>query len=107
MCPPPSNLKVLVSSLPVDSCQVRLIKFFLTGSLVSINDFQQGPIPKFDPAFMVQALIGYLPHKAVTGQVMTRWDHNVRTSMENVMATAYRVAPVLAYKIDDIATPHP
>jgi hypothetical protein len=27
--------------------------------------------------------------------------------MENVMATAYGVAPVLAWSIDDIPTPHP
>jgi hypothetical protein len=69
--------------------------------------FIQGPIPKFDPAFMVQALIGYSQHKANTGQVMTRWDHNVRSWMENVMATAYGVAPVLAWQLDDIQTPHP
>jgi hypothetical protein len=56
---------------------------------------------------MVQALIGYSPHKAATGQVMTRRDHNVRTWMENVMATAYGVAPVLSWQLDDIQTPHP
>ncbi len=66
----------------------------------------QGPIPKFDPAFLVQGLIGYSQHKANTGQVMTRWDHNVRSWMENVMATAYGVAPVLAWEIDDIPTPY-
>jgi hypothetical protein len=67
----------------------------------------QGPIPKFDPSFMIQGLLGYAPHKAATGQVMTKWDHNVRTWMENVMATAYGVAPALAWSFDDIPTPQP
>ncbi len=66
----------------------------------------QGPIPKFDPGFMVQVLITYSPQKAATGQVMTKWDHNVRQWMENLMATAYGIAPVLAWKLDDIKTPH-
>jgi hypothetical protein len=68
--------------------------------------FNQGPIPKFDPGFMVQALLAYSPQKAATGQVMTKWDHNVRQWMENVMATAYGVAPLIAWKLDDISTPH-
>ncbi len=41
---------------------------------------------------------------------MTKWDHNVRSWMENLMATAYGIAPVLAWQIawqiDDIPTPH-
>jgi hypothetical protein len=56
---------------------------------------------------MVQALLGYAPHKASTGQVMTKWDHNVRSWMENVMATAYGVAPALSWTFEDIPTPHP
>jgi hypothetical protein len=67
--------------------------------------YVQGPIPKFDPAFMVQGLLGYSQHKAATGQVMTKWDHNVRSWMENVVATAYGIAPVLAWSLDDISTP--
>jgi hypothetical protein len=55
---------------------------------------------------MVQALLAYSPQKAATGQVMTKWDHNVRSWMENLMATAYGIAPVLAWQIDDIPTPH-
>jgi hypothetical protein len=67
----------------------------------------QGPVPKFDPSFMIHALLAYSPHKHNTGQPMTRWDHNVRLWMENVMATAYGVAPALSWPLDDIATPYP
>jgi hypothetical protein len=56
---------------------------------------------------MVQALLGYSQQRAATGQVMTKWDHNVRMWMENVMATAYEVAPILAMSIQDIPTPYP
>jgi hypothetical protein len=56
---------------------------------------------------MVQALLGYSPQKATTGQPMTKWDHNVRTWMENVMVTAYGVAPILAMPVQDIPTPYP
>jgi hypothetical protein len=55
---------------------------------------------------MVQALAGYSPQKAATGQVMTRWDHNVRQWMESLMATAYGVSPLIACKLDDIETPY-
>jgi hypothetical protein len=55
---------------------------------------------------MLQGLLGYSPHKAATGQVMTKWDHNVRTWMENVMATAYGVAPVLSFPLDDVPVPY-
>jgi hypothetical protein len=67
----------------------------------------QGPIPKFDLTFMVQGLIGYSQHKAATEEVMTHWDHHTHSWMENLMAMAYGVAPVLAWKIDDIQMPHP
>ncbi len=38
---------------------------------------------------------------------MTKWDHTVHLWMENVMATAYGIAPVLSCQIDDIPTPYP
>lgn len=101
MCPPPSNSDILVSANRDAPLNIWL--HHLTFGLLSF----QGPVPKFDPAFMLQALLAYSPHKAATGQVMTKWDHNVRTWMENVMATAYGVAPVLAFQLDDIATPYP
>jgi hypothetical protein len=70
------------------------------------NDLHfQGPVPKFDPAFMLQSLQGYTPHKAATGQNMTKWDHKVRLWMENVMATAYGVAPALAMELPDVPVP--
>jgi hypothetical protein len=56
---------------------------------------------------MLQGLLGYSPHKAATNQVMTKWDHNVRTWMENVMATAYGVAPALSWTFEDVQTPYP
>jgi hypothetical protein len=56
---------------------------------------------------MLQSLIGYSPHRAATGQTMTRWDHKVRMWMENVMATAYGVAPALSLPLPDVATPYP
>jgi hypothetical protein len=65
----------------------------------------QGPVPKFDPSFMIQSLIGYTPHKAATGQTMTKYDHKIRLWMENVMATAYGAAPVLALKLPQVPVP--
>ncbi len=64
-------------------------------------------MPKFDPAFMIQSLQGYSPHRAATGQPMTCWDHKVRMWMVNIMATAYGVAPVLAMQLPDVPTPYP
>jgi hypothetical protein len=66
----------------------------------------QGPVPKFDPGFMVQALLAYSPHKHNTGQPMTKWDHTVRLWMENLMATAYGVAPALSFDLSDVPTPY-
>ncbi len=55
---------------------------------------------------MVQALLAYSPHKHNTGQPMTKWDHTVRLWMENVMATAYGVAPALSFDLSDVPTPY-
>ncbi len=55
---------------------------------------------------MVQALLAYSPHKHNTDQVMTMWDHTVRLWMENMMATAYGVAPALSFNFSDVPTLH-
>lgn len=54
---------------------------------------------------MVQALQGYTPHKAATGQTMTKWDHKVKMWMDNVMSTAYGVAPALSLELPDVPVP--
>jgi hypothetical protein len=66
-----------------------------------IPSYLQGPVPKFDPAFMIHSLQGYSPHRAAMGQTMTKWDHKVRLWMENVMSTTYGVAPVLSLKLPE------
>ena len=45
---------------------------------------------------MVQGLKLYTPAKAAAQQCMTFWDHKVVLWMENLMATAYGVAPIVA-----------
>ncbi len=54
---------------------------------------------------MIQSLLGYTPHKAATRQNMTKWDHKVRLWMENIMATAYGVAPALALQLPEVQIP--
>jgi hypothetical protein len=54
---------------------------------------------------MIQSLLGYTLHKAATGQIMTKWDHKVRLWMENIMATAYGVAPALALQLPEVPIP--
>ncbi len=104
MCPPPSNSRILVRKKKNRDFST-LPDVFISISCTSLW-FPQGPVPKFDPSFMVQALLAYSPHKHATGQPMTKWDHSVRLWMENLMATAYGVAPALSWPIHDIQTPY-
>ena len=52
-------------------------------------------VPRFDPLFLVPALAGYSPAKALAGQAMTSYDHNLVTWMEQVIATAVGFAPYM------------